>query len=126
MNERSSPRNILERYVAVLRLFCELEFGQSIEWTSFAYKREFQELKDAGYIGGSRTTVSMSRDNPETVGQQQISIPSITVDGVQLLAELTDYLESSSRRGRIMATLRDFLWLVVGAILAILGNVFGS
>lgn len=112
---RKAARSKMSRYVHVLLLFSGLE-GGSLNWSGFDFKAEYSELTRKGLIKGNIGNVV----DPETLqgtGEQILTDPIITVEGVDKIAELTEFLWRTSLLGKITTALVQLLWLIAGVVI---------
>ena len=115
----SMARSRIKRYITVLTIFSAASDRQSseqgIEWASFPFKSEYSELRDAGYIKGD---IGMPCDvGGGSSGPAEIFMCGITVSGVMKLAELSEFLSRTSLSGRIILSLVQLGWLLVGVLI---------
>ena len=124
----AAARSKISRYITVLTIFSAVSnrdaSDQSIDWESFPFKAEYSELREAGFItgdigfpcapGGARS------------GPAEIFKCGITAAGAMKLAELSEYLWKSSVLGRIVLSLVQAGWLVVGVLIGALGTYLTS
>lgn len=112
---KQATRYRVSRYVDLLSLFSE-STGGSLNWTSFEFKDEYNELKKAGLITGQIANV-IDEATHQGTGQQVIDKPGITVEGVMKMAELTEFLWKTSFVGKVSASLEQLLWLIAGVVI---------
>ena len=92
-----------------------------IEWVTFQFKPEFNDLRANGYVSG---TVDEEPDGHGT--RTVIFQPQITISGSVKLAELSEYLWKTSYLGMIMSSLIKFFWLVTGIVIGYLASLVFS
>jgi hypothetical protein len=121
-------RSRIKRYITVLTIFSDASDRDiresSIDWESFPFKAEYAELADAGFIKGE-IGVPVKAGGSER-GPAEVFMPRITVSGVMKLAELSDYLWKTSSVGRLVLSLIQMGWLVVGVLIGLYGNFLFS
>lgn len=122
-----AARNRISRYITVLAMFAEFDPsednrpGDNIEWEPFRFKREFSELTSAGFIKGDLCTTVVNPKWPKDTAL--IAGPSITASGISKLTELCDYQWNTSTTGKVINSLIQLSWLVVGVLLGSIGAI---
>jgi hypothetical protein len=112
---RQATRARMSRYVDLLSLFSDFK-GDSLNWTSFEFKDEYNELKAAGLITGQIANV-VDPDTKLGTGEQVLCRIGVTVEGVGKMAELSEFLWKTSIVGKVTASIVQMLWLVAGVII---------
>lgn len=122
--ERDVARKRMQRYVDVLTHFASLpDDTQSVTVESIPHNALFSELKHEGLVAGD-FGVGVAPETHLPSGPPLVLLPGISVSGIAKLAELSEYLWRTSPWGKVVASMIQLLWLVVGVIIGGLGTLY--
>lgn len=117
----ATARDNIKRYMNVLTSLASRSSSSDLEWEPFPLKDEFMGLREAGFVTGELGSVVMHSHFPE--GTEILSNAGITVDGVVKLAELSEYLWRTSVTGKVVGSLVQLLWLIVGVVIGYMSTI---
>lgn len=120
----TAARSKMKRYTEVLSILSNCsrdsfspestaESPAELDWTEFPHKGEFFELREGGFIVG--TPVYHDSDQ-----KYVLTNAGITSSGVSQLAQLSDYLWTTSPFGKLVDGLGRILWMLVGGLIGYL------